>query len=46
MTWEPRSSEVDSQDLGSRRAAHLGKLGPGHQAEGADPVLCEDLVAT
>lgn len=46
MKWELWSSKVDRQDLGDGgQAAHLGKLGPGHQAEGADPVLCEDLVS-
>lgn len=43
MKWEPWSPEVNSQDLSG--AAHLGKLGPGHHAEGANLVLCEDSVS-
>lgn len=46
MEWELWVSKVDSQDMVARAgdAAHPGKLGPGHQAEGAHLGLCEDSV--
>lgn len=46
MKWELWCPKVHSQDLGQGEGtAHLVKLGPIHQAEGVDLVLCEDAVS-